>query len=315
MVDDRRSGATVDKAVIDTSIASPGILIDDRRLTAACRVARKPLLVHCSPFLQFGGFGRYYFQVVIDSIDAEFGGNIAVGIDVQKSEEAVLEALVPGFVGNDKGVFGCSMQVVALCSVAGVVVTCDARRRTTASYTDKARAKCAQQPSSRCVTATACLQRVLVSLWRRFDAGAETCGLQGDVVGVAVDVQLGCLSFYVNNVPVVRDSEADVAAKKGKGKFASAYVISSPGTTRFRPAVFVYSPRASKLSQVRVCGGWGWCMYAADVLVHYYHYGLFMLTVVAGHVRLHNVGRRACAAARPHIALCLKAPRYRPCCM
>ena len=166
VVDDRRSGATVDKAVIDSSIASPGILIDDRRLTAACRVARKPLLVHCSPFLQFGGFGRYYFQVVIDSIDAEFGGNIAVGIDVQKSEEAVLEALVPGFVGNDKGVFGCSMQVVALCSVAGVVVTCDARHRTTASYTDKARAKCAQQPSSRCVTATACLLRVFVCVWR-----------------------------------------------------------------------------------------------------------------------------------------------------
>ena len=80
-------------------------------------------------------------------------------------------------------------------------------------------------------------------------------------MGVAVDVQLGCLSFYVNNVPVVRDSEADVAAKKGKGKFASAYAIFTPGTTRFRPAVFVYSPRASKLSQVRVCGGWGWCMY------------------------------------------------------
>ena len=72
-----------------------------------------------------------------------------------------------------------------------------------------------------------------------------------------MDVQLGCLSFYVNNVPVVRDSEADVAAKKGKGKFASAYAISSPGTTRFRPAVFVYSPRASKLSQVSVCGGVG----------------------------------------------------------
>ena len=72
-----------------------------------------------------------------------------------------------------------------------------------------------------------------------------------------MDVQLGCLSFYVNNVPVVRDSEADVAAKKGKGKFASAYAISSPGTTRFRPAVFVYSPRASKLSQVGVCGGVG----------------------------------------------------------
>jgi hypothetical protein len=76
---------------------------------------------------------------------------------------------------------------------------------------------------------------------------------QGDVVGVAVDVQLGCLSFYVNNVPVVRDTDAEGAAKKGKGKFASSYMISSPGTTRFRPAVYMYSPRAGKMAQVPAC--------------------------------------------------------------
>jgi len=57
--------------------------------------------------------------------------------------------------------------------------------------------------------------------------------LQGDIVGVAVDVQLGCLSFYINNVPVVRESEQEAAAKKGKGKFASTYAIPSPGTTRW----------------------------------------------------------------------------------
>lgn len=73
---------------------------------------------------------------------------------------------------------------------------------------------------------------------------------QGDVVGVAVDVQLGSISFYINNTPVVRESDADAAAKKGKGKFVSAYLISSPGTTRFRPAVYMYSPRAAKLAQV-----------------------------------------------------------------
>jgi hypothetical protein len=73
---------------------------------------------------------------------------------------------------------------------------------------------------------------------------------QGDVVGVAVDVQLGSISFYINNAPVVRESDADAAAKKGKGKFVSAYLISSPGTTRFRPAVYMYSPRAAKLAQV-----------------------------------------------------------------
>ena len=52
-------------------------------------------------------------QVTIDSIDSEFGGNIAVGLDVQKSVEGMQEALVPGFVGNDKGVFGCALQVAA----------------------------------------------------------------------------------------------------------------------------------------------------------------------------------------------------------
>jgi hypothetical protein len=77
--------------------------------------------------------------------------------------------------------------------------------------------------------------------------------LQGDVVGVALDVQLACVCFYVNNVPVVRESETEVAAKKGKGKFASAYPISSPGVTRFRPAAHMYSPRASKLAQVGCC--------------------------------------------------------------
>jgi len=65
--------------------------------------------------------------------------------------------------------------------------------------------------------------------------------LQGDIVGVAVDVQLGCLSFYINNVPVVRDADAEAAAKKGKGKFASSYAIASPGATRFRPAVYMYA--------------------------------------------------------------------------
>ncbi len=65
-----------------------------------------------------------------------------------------------------------------------------------------------------------------------------------------MDVQLACVSFYVNNVPVVRESDAEVAAKKGKGKYASAYPISTPGVTRFRPAVYMYSPRASKLAQV-----------------------------------------------------------------
>jgi hypothetical protein len=69
-------------------------------------------------------------------------------------------------------------------------------------------------------------------------------------VGVAVDVQLGCLSFYVNNLPVVRDSDAEAAAKKSKGKLASSYVIPSPGSTRFRPAVYMYSPRAGKMAQV-----------------------------------------------------------------
>ena len=39
---------------------------------------------------------------------------------------------------------------------------------------------------------------------------------QGDVVGVAVDVQLACVSFYINNAPVVRDADAEAAAKKGK---------------------------------------------------------------------------------------------------
>ncbi len=69
-------------------------------------------------------------------------------------------------------------------------------------------------------------------------------------MGVAVDVQLGCLSFYVNNLPVVRDSDAEAAAKKSKGKLASSYVIPSPGSTRFRPAVYMYSPRAGKMAQV-----------------------------------------------------------------
>ena len=70
------------------------------------------------------------------------------------------------------------------------------------------------------------------------------------MVGVALDVQLACLSFYVNNVPVVRDSDTEVAAKKGKGKFATAYTISCAGVSRFRPAVYMYSPRTSKLAQV-----------------------------------------------------------------
>lgn len=65
-----------------------------------------------------------------------------------------------------------------------------------------------------------------------------------------MDVQLACVSFYVNNVPVVRESDAEIAAKKGKDKYASAYPISTPGVTRFRPAVYMYSPRASKLAQV-----------------------------------------------------------------
>ena len=60
-------------------------------------------------------------------------------------------------------------------------------------------------------------------------------------MGVAVDVQLACVSFYVNNVPVVRDADAEAAAKKGKGKFASSYTIASPGATRFRPAVYMYA--------------------------------------------------------------------------
>jgi len=63
VVSDRRTGATTDKAVIDSTMVTEGVGIDLRLLTAASRVARKPLLLHCNPFLQFGGWGRYYFQV------------------------------------------------------------------------------------------------------------------------------------------------------------------------------------------------------------------------------------------------------------
>ncbi len=86
------------------------MFIDQRLLTAACQVARQPFLLHCSPFIQLGGWGRYYFQVTIDALD-DAGGNIAVGIDVQKPPDVLREALVPGFVGNEAGVFGCAMQV------------------------------------------------------------------------------------------------------------------------------------------------------------------------------------------------------------
>lgn len=110
VVEGRRSGAISDKAVIDRSIAAAGVCIDQRQLTAACQVARHPFLLHCSPFMQLGGWGRYYFQVTIDSLD-DAGGNVAVGIDVQKPADVLREALVPGFVGNEAGVFGCAMQV------------------------------------------------------------------------------------------------------------------------------------------------------------------------------------------------------------
>ncbi len=85
--------------------------MNERLLTASSRVPRQPLLVHCNPILQFGGWGRFYFQVTIDALDYEFGGNVAVGLDVLKCAELVHEALVPGFVGNDAGVFGCAIQV------------------------------------------------------------------------------------------------------------------------------------------------------------------------------------------------------------
>jgi hypothetical protein len=111
VVEGRRSGAISDKAAIDASIAAPGVFINERLLSASSRAARQPLLIHCNPFIQFGGWGKYYFEVTIDSLDHEFGGNIAVGVDVQKSAEAVLDALVPGFAGNDAGVFGCALQV------------------------------------------------------------------------------------------------------------------------------------------------------------------------------------------------------------
>jgi hypothetical protein len=113
VVEGRRSGAIIDKAVIDASTAAPGLFVNDRLLSASSRAPRQPLLLHCSPFIQFGGWGQYYFEVTIDSLDHEFGGNIAVGLDVQKSAEAVREAMVPGFVGNDAGVFGCALQVRA----------------------------------------------------------------------------------------------------------------------------------------------------------------------------------------------------------
>jgi hypothetical protein len=74
--------------------------------------------------------------------------------------------------------------------------------------------------------------------------------LQGEVVGVSVDVQLGSVSFFVNNIPVVRECDAELAAKKGKGMFASAFPILSPGSARFRPAVHMYNTRPSKLAQV-----------------------------------------------------------------
>ena len=49
-------------------------------------------------------------------------------------------------------------------------------------------------------------------------------------------------------------------------------------------------------------GGVVCTLYAADGLLHHEHYGLFMLTVVAGHVRLHHVGGRACAAVHDPIS-------------
>jgi hypothetical protein len=111
VVEGRRSGAISDKAVIDASLAPPGVFVNERQLSALSRVARQPLLLHCNPFLQFGGWGRYYFEVTIDALDHEFGGNVAVGLDVMKSADAMSAALVPGFVGNDAGVFGCAVQV------------------------------------------------------------------------------------------------------------------------------------------------------------------------------------------------------------
>lgn len=124
VVEGRRSGAISDKAVIDASLAAPGLFINERQLSASSRVARQPLLLHCTPFIQLGGWGRYYFEVAIDCLDHEFGANIAVGLDVLKSPDAVRDALVPGFVGNDAGVFGCALQVrarVSRASCAAVV--------------------------------------------------------------------------------------------------------------------------------------------------------------------------------------------------
>ena len=111
VVEGRRSGAIADKATIAADMVPPGVYVNDRLLSASCRTARQPLLLHCNPILQFGGWGRYYFQVTIDALDHEFGGNIAVGVDVQKCAEAVRDALAPGFVGNEAGVFGCTIQV------------------------------------------------------------------------------------------------------------------------------------------------------------------------------------------------------------
>jgi hypothetical protein len=105
--------------------------------------------------LQFGGWGRFYFQVTIDSLDHEFGANVAVGLDVVKSEAAVREALVPGFVGSESGVFGCCIQVDFFVPLISVVVF-DNRLRTTALYTAKAHARFLQARSSRCAACPVC---------------------------------------------------------------------------------------------------------------------------------------------------------------
>jgi hypothetical protein len=68
VVEGRRSGAISDKAVIDQSIAPAGVFVDQRMLSAACQVARQPFLLHCTPFIQLGGWGRYYFQVIVHSL-------------------------------------------------------------------------------------------------------------------------------------------------------------------------------------------------------------------------------------------------------
>ena len=88
---------------------SPFLKLHEDGLTIELRGHKRYSCVHATHSRSFEGWGKWYFEVVIEEFDESYGSSISIGWDVPR-DSSCMDGPILGMTPGEKHLFGCAWQ-------------------------------------------------------------------------------------------------------------------------------------------------------------------------------------------------------------